>query len=201
MQIFLERRFALPISILIITLVAATAVAQTPAKSALRFEISFPASASAKALDGHIMLGISKEQSPEPRFLLAEEEAESQQFFGVDVDGLAPDTAATMDSSAVGYPLTSIDKIPAGDYYVQAVLNIYETFHRADGHVVKLPPDMGEGQHWDRKPGNLMSKTQKLHIDPAAGGVIRISMTEKIPPVELPKDTKYVKHFASRASC
>ena len=147
MQTYLERRLALPIYILIITLIAGTAGAQTPAKSSLRFEMSFPASASAKALDGHIMLGISKEQSPEPRFLLAEEEAESQQFFGVDVDGLAPNTAVIVDASAVGYPLTSIDKIPAGDYYVQAVLNIYETFHRADSQVVKLPPDMGEGSN------------------------------------------------------
>jgi hypothetical protein len=183
------------IYILIIALMATTGLAQTPAKTSLRFEISFPATASPKALDGHIMLCISKEQAPEPRFLLQEEEAESQQFFGLDVDGLAPGATATIDGGVIGYPLVSLEKIPAGDYYVQAVLNVYETFQRADGHTVKLPPDMGEGQHWERKPGNLLSKAQKLHIDPAAGGVVRISMTEKIPPVELPNDTKYVKHF------
>ena len=195
MRTYRERKVHSSIYILIIALAATTGLAQTPAKAALRFEVSFPASASAKPLDGHIMLCISKEPTPEPRFLLQEEEAESQQFFGLDVDGLAPGATAIFDGSAIGYPLTSVDKIPAGDYYVQAVLNVYETFHRADGHTVKLPPDMGEGQHWDRKPGNLLSKVQKLHIDPAAGGVVRISMTEKIPPVELPKDTKYVKHF------
>jgi hypothetical protein len=165
------------------------------ANRALRFEITFPASIGGSPLDGHIMLCISAEPKPEPRFQLREETAESGQFFGLDVDGLAPGTPATIDSNTLGYPLRSVEEIPAGDYYVQAVLNVYETFHRADGHTVKLPPDMGEGQQWFRKPGNPMSKPVKMHIDPAAGGVVRISMTEKIPPVETPKDTKYVKHF------
>jgi hypothetical protein len=40
-----------------------------------------------------------------------------------------------------------------------------------------------------------MSKPQRIHIDPASGGVVRISLSEKIPPVETPKDTQYVKHF------
>ena len=115
---------------------------QTPNSSnKLRFEISFPASLSNKPLDGHVMLGIAKDEKPEPRFQLREEEAESAQFFGLDVDGLAPGGAATIDSSTLGYPLVSLGSLPAGDYYVQAVLNIYETFHRSDGHTVKLPPD------------------------------------------------------------
>jgi hypothetical protein len=195
MRIHLERSNYFSSCIVSVFLLSSMAFGQTSGKNSLRFEISFPAAVSSKALDGHIVLCVSTRETPEPRFLLEEEEAESQQFFGLDVNGLAPDAVATVDSSATGYPLTSVEKIPAGDYYVQAVLNIYETFHRADGHVLKLPPDMGEGQHWDRKPGNLMSRPQKIHIDPAAGGLVRISMTEKIPPVELPKDTKYVKHF------
>jgi len=141
------------------------------------------------------MLGISKDEKQEPRYQLKEQEAESAQFFGLDVNVLAPGDRATIDSSTLGYPLLSLDQLPAGDYYVQAVLNVYQTFHRADGHTVKLPPDMGEGQKWYEKPGNLMSKPQSVHIDPASGEPIRISLTEMIPPVEQPKDTKYVKHF------
>ena len=161
----------------------------------LRFEISFPESLGSKPLDGHIMLGIAKDEKPEPRYQLREEEAESAQFFGLDVDALPPGNGATIDSSTLGYPLISLDTLPAGDYYVQAVLNIYETFHRSDGRTVKLPPDMGEGQQWYEKPGNLFSKPQKLHIDPAVGGVIRISLSEKIPPIQPPSDTRYIKHF------
>jgi hypothetical protein len=38
----------------------------------------------------------------------------------------------------------------------QAVLSLYETFTLESGHVVKLPPgDGGDGQKWNRAPGNL----------------------------------------------
>jgi len=43
--------------------------------------------------------------------------------------------------------------VTAGDYWVQAVLNIYETFHLGDGRTLKLPPDKGEGQHWADEAG------------------------------------------------
>jgi hypothetical protein len=162
--------------------------------SRLRFEVSFPASLTDKPIDGRIMLGIAKDEKPEPRNQLREEEAKSAQFFGLDVDALAPGASAIIDATTLGYPAISLDQLPAGDYYVQAVLNVYATYHRSDGHTVKLPPDMGEGQQWFEKPGNLMSKPQRIHIDPASGSAVRISLTEKIAPVKTPQDTKYVKH-------
>jgi hypothetical protein len=166
-----------------------------PQPSKLRIEISFPESASPRPLDGHILLGISTDQSSEPRFQLREEEARSAQFFGLDVDDWEPGKPAVIDSTALGYPLKSLDQLPPGDYYVQAVLNIYETYHRADGHVVKLPPDRGEGQQWFRKPGNLLNKPQLVHLDPQSDSVIRIALAEKIPPLSAAKDTKYIKHI------
>lgn len=167
-----------------------------PAAARLRFEITFPESATdGKPLDGHILLGVSTDKSSEPRFQLHEEEATSAQFFGLDVDGWKPGTTAIIDSTTLGYPLESLEQLPPGDYYVQAVLNIYETFHRADGHTVKLPPDMGEGQQWFAKPGNLLNKPRLIHIDTQANNTIRISLTEKIPPIEPAKDTKYIKHM------
>ena len=163
--------------------------------SRLRLEISFPESLSGQPLDGHILLGISTDPSSEPRFQLREEEALSAQFFGLDVEGWKPGTTAVIDSTSLGYPLVSLDELPAGDYYVQAVLNIYETFHRADGHNVKLPPDKGEGQKWNRKPGNLFNKPLRVHLDPQQASAVRIELTEKISPIEPPKDTQYIKHL------
>ncbi len=160
----------------------------------LRFEVSFPQQVGDKPLDGRVYVMLSSDDKAEPRFQISDE-PDTQQFFGVDVDGLAPGKAAVIDASSVGYPAESLSSIPAGDYYVQGLINIYETFHLANGHTVKLPPDRGEGQKWNRKPGNLYSKPVKIHLDPAQGGVIRISLTETIPPLEEPKDTKYVKHL------
>ncbi len=152
--------------------------------SGLRFEVSFPKEVNASPLDGHVLLLISTNDKDEPRFQIAEEFARSQQAFGLDVDGLAPGAAAVVDSSTFGYPTRSLANIPAGDYYVQGLINIYETFHLATGHTVKLPPDKGEGQHWQTKPGNLYSRPVKMHIDPKSNQAIRISLTQKIPPIE-----------------
>ena len=167
----------------LLSVAAAQAATAKPAASQ-RFEISFPKETSATALDGHILLLISNNNEKEPRFQIRFDATESQQVFGVDVDGLAPGAAAVIDPTTLGYPAESLNDIPAGDYWVQSVLNIYETFHLGNGHTVKLPPDKGEGQHWPVKPGNLFSKPQKIHIDPKAGQTVRISLTETIPSVE-----------------
>jgi hypothetical protein len=180
--------------VLLVCLVPPLLAEPSPARAQLRFEISFPPEMSATALDGRVYLLISKDSSQEPRFQITEG-PETQLIFGMDVEGWAPGAAVVVDGSVPGYPLESTNQLPAGDYYVQGLLNIYETFHRADGHVVKLPMDQGEGQQWNRKPGNLVSALQPQHLDPAAGGVVRLSLTRKIPPIEPPKDTKYLKHM------
>ncbi|MGC1090721.1 MAG: hypothetical protein WA894_19965, partial [Candidatus Acidiferrum sp.] len=84
--------------------------------------------------------------------------------------------------------------VPPGEYYVQAVLHRYETFHRADGYTVKLPMDRGEGQHWNIAPGNLYSKPLKITLG-ADSAPVSISVDQEIPPIEPPKDTKYIKHL------
>jgi enterochelin esterase-like enzyme len=152
--------------------------------ASLRFEISFPKEMSATPLDGHVMLLVSNNNDKEPRFQVSYNTTESQQMFGVDVDALAPDVPTVVDPSTLGFPAESLNDLAAGDYWVQAVLNIYETFHLSNGHTVKLPPDKGEGQHWQTKPGNLYSKPQKVHLDPKVGQTIRISLADKIPSLE-----------------
>ena len=77
---------------------------------------------------------------------------------------------------------------------MQAVFNKYETFHRADGHVVKLHMDQGEGQHWNTSPGNLYNKPVKVHVDPRSDATIHLSLDQEIPPIPQPQDTKYVKY-------
>lgn len=166
----------------------------SPKPSTARFEISFPKEMSATALDGHVLLVLANNNDSEPRFQISFMTAQSQQIFGVDVDGLAPGAAAVVDDSTLGYPAESLNTIPAGDYWVQAVLNIYETFHLANGRTLKLPPDKGEGQHWQTKPGNLYSKPEKVHFDPKAPQKFRISLTEKNPTAE--QDPKFIDRKA-----
>jgi hypothetical protein len=161
--------------------------------SELRFAVSFPAERSKTPLDGRLLLLISTDGTSEPRFQISEG-PNTQLVFGVDVDGLAPGAEAVVDSSAFGYPLSSLAALPPGGYYVQALLHRYETFHRADGHVVKLPMDRGEGQRWNAAPGNLYSAPRRMAIDPSKAGTVRIVLDQEIPPIPPPKDTKYVRH-------
>lgn len=160
----------------------------------LRFAISFPEERSPGALDGRVLLLISDDESDEPRFQITRYD-DTQLVFGTDVEALRPGEAATIDAGAFGYPLQSIAEIPPGEYWVQGLFHRYETFQRADGHVLKLPMDRGEGQRWNRAPGNLHSSPRQIRIDPTTSGTIEISLDEEIPPIADPQDTKYVKHI------
>src|SRR5213592_1296127 len=110
--------------------IAAVAADPTP----LRFAVSFPASRSAQPLDGRVLLFISDDGKTEPRTQTDQYRANStRQIFG----------AVVVDDAVAGWPARSLKDIPAGDYWVQALINRYETFHRADGHTVKMPMDRG----------------------------------------------------------
>ena len=173
---------------------AGLAAGPPPPPSRLRFAVSFPAARSAHPLDGRIILVVANNNEREPRFQNDVYDPRTQLSFGIDIAQLAPGAAAIIDDSAIGYPLERIGLIPPGEYWVQAVLHKYETFRRADGHTVKLPMDRGEGQHWNRAPGNLLSSPTRVRVDPRSDDVIRISLDAEIPPLPEPADTKYVKY-------
>jgi len=184
------------IRVLLAALILAAAILSAPAQaepSKLRIGASFSQERSSASLDGRMLLLISKDDSKEPRFQLSDG-PKCQQVFGVDVDGLAPGNDAIFDGSVLGYPLANLHEVPRGEYMVQGLLHRYETFRRADGHVVKLPMDRGEGQQWNKAPGNLFSTPRKVLIDPRSEETIHISLDQEIPPIEPPKDTKYIKH-------
>jgi len=168
------------------------------AQSAFRFEVTVSPQLITAPVDGRLILLVTRDGDTEPRFQPGWG-ARAIPMFGVDVEGLPPGRSAVIDGAARGYPLESIDRIPAGDYIVQAVLNVYTTFTRADGHTIKAHMDHWEGQQWNRSPGNLMSEPMRMHLDPAAGRPVRIALTRMIPPIEPPADTKYVKHIRFRS--
>jgi len=136
---------------------------------------------------------MSNDESSEPRFQISNG-PRSQLVFGINIDGLEPGETAVIDADVFGYPLESIADIPPGEYYIQGLINRYETFRLHDGRVLKLPPDKGEGQQWNRKPGNLYSAPEKVWINPKRKETIEIVLDKEIPPVPDPPETKYIKH-------
>ncbi|MDT8437096.1 MAG: alpha/beta hydrolase-fold protein [Gemmatimonadota bacterium] len=154
------------------------------------------------AFDGRLVLVLSADTTagaPEPRFQLRSEPHRSAQAFGLDVEGWPAGAPAVFDGTIYGFPRESLDDLPAGAYRVQAVLNRYEHFDLATGHRVLLPPDRGEGQQWNRKPGNLYSEPAVVRIDPARGGRIDLVLDREVEPIEPPADTKYIRHVRMRS--
>lgn len=182
--------FAAASSAIVLLLAASAASAQR-----LQFRVTAPV---AGPLDGRLLLLLSTDPGREPRFQITDS-LSTQLVFGADVEDWQPAKPAVVDGRATGYPLRSLDELKPGDYFVQALLHKYETFRRADGHVVKLPMDRGEGQQWNRAPGNLYSTPRKITIGLRKAGRFDIVLDQTIPAIEEPKDTKYVRHIKIRS--
>jgi hypothetical protein len=54
--------------------------------------------------------------------------------------------------------------------------------------------DRGEGQQWNRAPGNLYSVPRKVRLEPGASAPVEITLDQVIPEIAPPADTKYIKH-------
>ena len=156
--------------------------------------VTFPAAPAGSVIDGRVILIVSPKSTPEPRGQVDLESPLHTPFiFGQTVDALPAARGVIIGQAAYGWPVRKLSQLPPGDYTVQAVLNRYETYHRADGSTVKLPPDMGEGQQWNSKPGNFYSKPIRIHLGPGAK-TVTLALDQTIPPIPPKADTEFVRH-------
>lgn len=162
------------------------------------FTISFTKHVSDTPITGRVFLAISRQAQPEPRYE-AGSYFKSVPFWGKDLEQLRPEKDIIIDTSDLGYPIANLRDLPAGDYYVQAVLNVYTQFHRADGYTIWAHQDQWEGQHFNTSPGNFISSVQKIHYDPSHDQSFSIKLDSVLPPINLPPDTKQVKHIKIRS--
>ncbi|MEO0436441.1 MAG: hypothetical protein AAF098_06000 [Pseudomonadota bacterium] len=176
-------------------------LSQTRAEEAYRDSLSFAVrydeSLSKGPQDGRLLLMLSNTDRDEPRFLV-DNSLDTQLVFGRNVKDWHHGEDALLDAKASGFPISSLEEVPPGRYYVQALLNRYKDFHLSNGKVVSLPPDQGEGQQWNRKPGNLISQPIAIEIG-GARKRFEIVLEQVIPPIEPPSDTKFIKHVRMRS--
>lgn len=163
--------------------------------NAFKFEISFPKSVADKALTGRALLIVSPYGHSEPRLQTGRGQAQGIPLWGKNFQSVNPNDPIVIDKDVFGFPYEKIGQLPPGEYYVQAVINIYTEFKRSDGYTLWLHNDQWEGQQWNISPGNLYSEVLKIKIDPEQTDVIRLSCDKVIPPVEIPQDTKWVKRI------
>jgi len=187
----------LAITFLITFLWCGAALADSAADS-IRFTVTFDASLASKAQDGRLLLMLATNEEDEPRFLI-NNDADTQLIFGLNVMDWKGGAAVIVDSTAIGFPLAELSEVPPGTYYAQALLNRYRDFHLGNGKVVSLPPDHGEGQQWNRKPGNFYSRPVKIEINEPGKGEFTVQMDQVIPEIQPPQDTEFVKHIRMRS--
>ncbi len=155
-------------------------------------------------INGRVFVIVTKDSSSEPMY---QTDVRGVPFWGKDVFEFTSDDLVSISSDdleVIGYPI-KIEELPAGDYYVQAFLNVYTTFNRADGHTVLMHDDTGDGQWFWESIGNAYSVAKKTYIDPTNWGTIKLTLSKVIKPdYELEpgmvlqqgnyKDTEWVKY-------
>jgi hypothetical protein len=106
------------------------------ARAEVRFEVSFDRAVQSEPITGRVILIIARSERPEPRLQIG---PNATPIFGVDAENLSPGQVAVIDQTTFGHPVDSLLQLPAGDYYVQAMLNVYTKCQRSDGRTVESP--------------------------------------------------------------
>src|SRR5581483_11249112 len=148
---WIRRRSQLAIALLVARAAAAGAIPTVSHVPTPRFEVKFSAAAHAAPITGRLVLFFAKAAQPEPRLLLS---PRGPALLAVDLDQVKPGQTVVVDNSALGYPGTLAD-LPAGDYFVQAVINVYEEVHRADGKTLWLHMNDGTIEIFSAAAGNV----------------------------------------------
>ena len=172
--------------------------ALTGAAFADTFSVQLSDQAVTEAHDGRVILIITPDGETEPRFQV-KQSYDAPQIFGVNVDGLAPGESVEIAPGILGFPARDMKDVPAGDYYVQAVLHKYDMFNLSNGKTVKLPAARGAGQNWRLEPGNVISAPQKVTFDPQGANEISITLDNVLPEIAEPEDTKYIRYIKVRS--
>jgi hypothetical protein len=178
----------IPLFALILPLLTAMLASSTGPQGTLKFEVTIDPAVRTEAASGRVLLLLSRTEKFNPG-------PTGTPVFGINVDDLLPGTKALVDEKAFGYPVRNLRDIPPGDYFVQAWLNVYTTFRRKDGKVIKLHQDQGEGQNWRRSPGNLYSDPVKIAVGKGRRMTVPIRLNKVVAPIEPTKDTPWVKHL------
>ena len=180
------------VTLLGVLLAAGHALVAQPSSDGLRFEVSVSPAVHSNPITGRVFVMVSRTNGREPRRQVGRT---GVPFFGRDIEGLAPGVSAVIDQTDLGSPLESLSDLPAGTYFVQAMVNVYSEFRRADGHVIWMHDDRWEGQNWRVSPGNLYSDVQRLRLDPTESAVVRLTADNVIPDIRVPVDTEWVRRF------
>ena len=128
-------------------------VAQAAAAVPPRFSVTISNTVSKGPVTGRLIVIVAKREQPEPRLTVR---PQGPALFAIDIEALQPGQTVTVDERALGYP-TRLAELPAGEYFVQAALNVYEQVRRADGHTIWVHMNDGQQETFGSAAGTLLT--------------------------------------------
>lgn len=152
-----------------------------------RFEVTVDPATRSQPLTGRLVVAISKVPTPEPRMIIAPQGAA---IFAIDLDQLPAGAAAIVDEKSLGYPY-ALTSLPPGEYYAQAIVNVYEQVTRSDGKRIWVHMTDGTQEVMQIAAGNVYSDVQKIRV--GDGGTVALSINKVIAASPRPADTDWVK--------
>jgi hypothetical protein len=144
--------------------------------SSMRFEVTVARGLLEKPQNGRLFVTVSLNRQSELRNLIGNTGRDAAPVFARDLNNFSSDSKGVIDDRAAAFPIDSLGELPAGEYYLQALFD-----SNIDLKSVNAP-------------GNLYSEIVKANLDPKQGGVIKIELSKKVPPEELPQDSESVKY-------
>ncbi|HEY2380960.1 MAG TPA: hypothetical protein VGK48_07225, partial [Terriglobia bacterium] len=140
--------------------------------SAIQFQITSPL----PPASGRLIVVISKSNRPEPRTMLGDADADAPITIAKDVSGLGGGGGAVIDKTSDAFPISSLDMLAAGDYFVQAVLHTNIDLNSPNA------------------PGDRFSSVRSVHLDARKGALVALDLTGTVQTEQMPSDDQYVKY-------
>jgi hypothetical protein len=140
------------------------------------FAITFADLGTEGPLYGRIYLAVSRSAEPEPRFQVTTG-APGAYLFSRDVVAWRARRPVELTDEDPGSPLPSIAHIPAGHYWVQAVLDLEQPGSPGGPGARPVDPPTGS---WSARSGNPVSRPVEVFIDPRSDDVIRVHLARTI---------------------
>jgi photosystem II stability/assembly factor-like uncharacterized protein len=135
----------------------------------VRFQITM-----GEASSGRLIVVIAKSNRPEPRTLIGDADADAPVTIARDVSHAGD--IVVVDNKAATFPISTLDSLVPGDYFVQAVLHTNTDLNSPNA------------------PGDRYSDVQAVRIDQDPRGIVRLQLTKTVPAEQIPPEDQYVKY-------
>lgn len=133
-------------------------------------------------VNGRAFVIVARDDQTEPRLGTG---VTGNPLWGINVAELNAGASVVIAADTAGfrgYPFETLSALPPGHYFAQAFLNVYTTFRRADGHVIRAHLNSGAFQNPFKAPGNAYSDVVPFTVGAEGNLHLELSLAHVIQP-------------------